>query len=712
MKRLYFTILLVLIFTSTSYSQWIMRSPYPADKTINDICVISPSKIIMCTNYVDVGDMVMSNDGGTTWSRQNFLPETGFKKMSFVNSLTGYAITAYKTEKTMKTTNGGVNWFILPNAIDSTNNGIDFIDALTGWTVGDNGFISKTTDGGASWFSQTNSSVTTKSIRSVDAISSSLIYAVGTSNLILKSTNGGTTFSVMPTVFHLLSPFRYIQFINSTTGITVGDQQRIARTTNGGVTWDSVYGSGTDFNYYFDFNPSRTVGICVASNHQISRTTNSGQTWAPVTVNMPYSNDMYCIKFFNDNIAYIGMANGKILKTTDAGLSWFESSRRIYTLSLKGVSFINNYTGFFSGIAGFIGKTTDGGLTSFTQNSGVTQDLNKVKALNENVAYACGVSGTMIKTTNGGNNWISQTTSTTSPLNDLDFINENTGYAIGSTGVGTNGVTIRTTNGGASWESRTTIEAGSTPRQIDFIDSLTGWVAVFHKIYKTTDGAVSWVPQLTSTEGMYGVKFINELLGFAYGTGVSGGKIFKTTNSGINWELISNPISSANAMDFGNASNGVLVGNQGSIVQTTDGGFTWTTSPGQTNLTLYGVHCNADGINAWIVGDQGLLMQHNNTVTAIPHENEIVPENFYLHQNYPNPFNPTTKIKFDLPRGSYVQLIIYDALGREINEIVNENLQAGVYERNFDAFSLPSGIYFYKLISNDFSETKKMLLLK
>ncbi len=712
MKKISYLIFIILLYSSSAFSQWIMRSPYPADKDINDICVVSPSKIIMCTNYVDVGDMVISNDGGLTWSSQNFLPETGFKKMSFVNSQTGYAITAYKTEKTMKTTNGGVNWFFLPNAIDSINNGMDFIDALTGWTVGDKGFISKTTNGGASWFSQTNASVTTKKIRSVDAINSSTLFAVGEQNLILKSTDGGTTFSVLPTVFRLLSPFRYIQFINSTTGIIVGDQQRIARTTNGGVTWDSVYGSGTDFNNYFDFNPSKSVGICVATNHQVSRTTNLGQTWAHIPIDMPYSNDMYSIKFVNDSIAYIGMANGKILKTTDAGLTWFESSRRIYNGTLKGVFFVNNYTGFICGTSGFVGKTTDGGLTSFSQNSGVTQDLNKVKAVNENIAYACGSGGTMIKTTDGGNNWITQITSTTRQLFDLDFVNENTGYAVGSNGAGSNEVTIRTTNGGSNWVSRTQIEAVSDPKEIDFIDSLTGWAAVTQKIFKTTDGAVTWVQQYAvTTGGFYALKFINELTGFAGGGDAAGGKFYKTTNAGMNWVIINNTVS-GNAMDFGNESNGVIVGSQGYIVQTTDGGYTWVRIKRQTLITMNAVHYNSDGNNAWIVGDQGLLMQHNNTVTIISHGNDIIPEKYYLYQNYPNPFNPVTSLKFEIASNSFVQLKIYDALGREVAELVNEEMQAGVYERTFDASKLSSGIYYYQLSSNDFLETKKMLLIK
>ena len=94
-----------------------------------------------------------------------------------------------------------------------------------------------------------------------------------------------------------------------------------------------------------------------------------------------------------------------------------------------------------------------------------------------------------------------------------------------------------------------------------------------------------------------------------------------------------------------------------------------------------------------------------------------VPNKFSLFQNYPNPFNPVTKIKFSLPtvgqRHAFdVRLIVYDILGREVAVLVNEQLSPGTYEVSFDGSNLPSGVYFYKLITEGFSETKKMVLLK
>jgi len=85
---------------------------------------------------------------------------------------------------------------------------------------------------------------------------------------------------------------------------------------------------------------------------------------------------------------------------------------------------------------------------------------------------------------------------------------------------------------------------------------------------------------------------------------------------------------------------------------------------------------------------------------------------FRLHQNYPNPFNPTTKIKFDIPKASDVKLIIFDAAGRVIKNITQNNLTAGSYEYAFNGESLSSGIYYFRLETNDFAKTVKMVLVK
>jgi hypothetical protein len=89
-----------------------------------------------------------------------------------------------------------------------------------------------------------------------------------------------------------------------------------------------------------------------------------------------------------------------------------------------------------------------------------------------------------------------------------------------------------------------------------------------------------------------------------------------------------------------------------------------------------------------------------------------VPEAFKLYPNYPNPFNPATKIKFDLAKASLTKLIVYDALGRELETLANRELQAGTYEFTWNASKYNSGIYFVRIISDKYIETKKMALVK
>ena len=88
------------------------------------------------------------------------------------------------------------------------------------------------------------------------------------------------------------------------------------------------------------------------------------------------------------------------------------------------------------------------------------------------------------------------------------------------------------------------------------------------------------------------------------------------------------------------------------------------------------------------------------------------PADFRLVQNYPNPFNPSTIIKYQIPEQSFVTLKVYDVLGSEVATLVNEEQPVGNYKVEFDAIILPSGVYFYKLQTNNFVETKKMVLMK
>ncbi len=88
-----------------------------------------------------------------------------------------------------------------------------------------------------------------------------------------------------------------------------------------------------------------------------------------------------------------------------------------------------------------------------------------------------------------------------------------------------------------------------------------------------------------------------------------------------------------------------------------------------------------------------------------------IPAEYKLYNNYPNPFNPVTKIRYLITKNDFTTLKVYDILGKEIETLVNEKLSPGIYEVSFDGSNLPSGMYFYTIRSEDFTDTKRMLLV-
>jgi hypothetical protein len=119
------------------------------------------------------------------------------------------------------------------------------------------------------------------------------------------------------------------------------------------------------------------------------------------------------------------------------------------------------------------------------------------------------------------------------------------------------------------------------------------------------------------------------------------------------------------------------------------------------NYYIYMKGCKINGI---VYGDTLL--------TGVENISSEVPSLYSLSQNYPNPFNPITNVKFSILNAGEVKLVVYDIMGREVQTLVNESLQAGTYETTFDGSSLNSGVYFYKLVTEGFTETKRMTLIK
>ncbi|MFC2085550.1 T9SS type A sorting domain-containing protein, partial [Bacteroidota bacterium] len=118
-------------------------------------------------------------------------------------------------------------------------------------------------------------------------------------------------------------------------------------------------------------------------------------------------------------------------------------------------------------------------------------------------------------------------------------------------------------------------------------------------------------------------------------------------------------------------------------------------------------------LNEVIISDIVLNNQkYGSQIITNVNGNNLLIEKFDLAVAYPNPFNPSTTIKYSIPKQSFIQLRVFDAIGREVKTLVNKEQSPGNYELEFDGSNLSSGIYFYRLQADNYIETKKMILMK
>ncbi len=395
------------------------------------------------------------------------------------------------------------------------------------------------------------------------------------------------------------------------------------------------------------------------------------------------------------------------------------------------------------------------------QSSGTTANINDIFFLNANTGYAACNGGTILKTTDGGNNWLSISGPYTYNLTSIRFFDQNTGLVAGS---GFSDSVLKSTNGGLNWIkvfnnglSHFTIadnntlyatqafrvfkttnrgdnwtQTGNIPpfttTALFFINALTGWVTTIQPtptppfpqhtwvfIAKTMNGGSSWTTlyseyaEIAYSNRMLDVFFPSLDTGFIIGK--NGATIYRTFNSGNNWSetIVAGTLSD---LSFISAKTGWACASGGYIFKTINSGDNWynTTTPTSNYLsTIYFVNA----LTGWAAGGNGIIIKTTNGgFTFIqPISNEI-PIQFSLSQNYPNPFNPTTNIQFSIINVQYVTLKIFDLLGREVATLVNEQLQPGTYEVDFDGSGFASGVYYYKLTASDYTETKKMILMK
>lgn len=436
------------------------------------------------------------------------------------------------------------------------------------------------------------------------------------------------------------------------------------------------------FNWVFKFSaPGKVfkdisftnlqVGYIVTELGSVYKTTNGGDNWVSVmNLGFPYywygvyalSPDTVVIAGFNDQGV---ISTGVIRWSFNGGTSW--TNDITLHLSGSGVGWLTHIH-FFDQNRGVVMAEFNGGV-HYTTNGGKDSTAWTYVQVNSDGGWFAGdidakpagnVSATGIhfaKSTNFGINWTSGPSADNVFDGGVSFAND---LLVGWTGGG------------------------------EISPSVLGWV------HSTSDGGQTWSQRLnTFPWPIRSVKLFTDSLGIAVGGSINqdSGGIFSSTNSGINWNR--DVYTGAEMFSYDTKS------------PTPDSTYIWCvgSTGGSTGFTgkLYEAKASIlTGIN--IISDE-------------------VPHQFVLFQNYPNPFNPGTTIKFDIPnelvplnkgvqRGLSAKLVIYDILGREVASVINTQLRPGTYTVTWNASNYPSGIYFYKLSTGQYTQSKSMILLK
>jgi hypothetical protein len=190
--------------------------------------------------------------------------------------------------------------------------------------------------------------------------------------------------------------------------------------------------------------------------------------------------------------------------------------------------------------------------------------------------------------------------------------------------------------------------------------------------------------------------------------------IYKSRNAGIDWFLSDTVLSQRILV---NSQNSVYLysatGSHG-IRRSTDSGIHWSNhNPGLPNFTVFSIDQSLDDPEQLYASTYGTgIYRLNEILSTIDDQKHRTVNSYMLFQNFPNPFNPVTHIAFDLPKTSRVNLKIYNILGEEIATVVSGSLAAGSYQYDWNASDYPSGLYFYHLEADHFTDIRKMLLVK
>ena len=542
------------ILSSTDIGEtWSSKYPYP-DQDLNGIKMINQNLAIAVGNQ---GTILRTTDKGANWNKINTPTSKNLNKVHFITNSLGLIVG--NDGLILRTTNGGLSWTSINSGVSHHLNSVFFLDANRAYVVGNNGTFLRSADGGSTW-TKINTSTSTN-LTGVFFTSWDIGYIIG-SYTFMRTVNGGDNWQRKSGGSEFNS---CIKFKNANEGyIASGPFGRFYKCTNpliefNNVGWAQVKSSNESNDRLNGLAIFNDIIISVGSFGTIIKSTDSGKTWKQndrghikAILSIDFFDESFGIavgeeallktqdggktwvvdetfndwfddsdiflsniQYLNRNTIYVTGQYGNLVKTKDAGVSWFDIKTNVSGRWVKDCHFFDEMKGIIVGHE-VIKRTINGGTSWLPINlpDNTTDDFWDIHFLNAERGFLAGDNGALYKTSTGGVTWERIPLSTSSTLTKINFLNQNVGYVIGN-----NGKVYRTENGGNSWKDVSISEATQL-WDVKVVSTNDVYVTSPNEgLFTSKDGGNNWTLD-SKQKGVFGVEFTN--LGTGYISGLSG----------------------------------------------------------------------------------------------------------------------------------------------------------------------------------------------
>ncbi|MDP2302626.1 MAG: T9SS type A sorting domain-containing protein [Ignavibacteria bacterium] len=698
--KLIILVLMICLFTNYISAQQLIwkHTGGPMGGIVGDIAINSLGEIYAGVYPFDIeySGLYKSTDNGDDW----FKVETQFEDFEV------YAIYITKEDhiwigtnfqgRIYRSTDNGVTWENKRNgyntgecwAFGQSKEGVMF--------AGDGQYIQlyRSTDYGENWEFSAN-------LRPlVFATDSNNIVYAGTHDGLFATTDNGLTWAQNNFLSNI--PVSSI-LIDSNNNIYCGtgyynNGNGVFYSNDGGQTWAQLGLAGKIvLSLAFDSQGNLYAGT---KEDGLYKTTDLGQTWEQYNKGL-YRKEVFRLKLNKQNDIFIGSENEGVFRSTNNGESFEHIGLPIS--SIENIVIIDDSLIFCA---------TPSGIQKYNRinNKWENKGLQKIYSVakNENNYLFVGTFDEgLLYTTNLGENWVQTSLTPDSLLTIWNVASTNT-YIFAQTERN-----FRISSDlGTTWEIfpfRSWWRTSGMFLNEDTLYFTSIFSSLNHSLRRSFSNFTTFDSLLSgfSMVGLNGIWVHNNYIFLA--DGMSSGGIYKSFDFGLTWSKIINNKNMRTI--FVSKNNKLLAAGIDSLYYSSNFGNTMhiIESPLKPNNYVNEIEEDRNGKIFFGTYNEGLFEVD---ILASVQETSSIVNNYKLNQNYPNPFNPVTNIKFSIPKSDVVKIKVYDILGKEIQTLLNEYKTTGRYEVEFNASNLPSGIYFYRMVSGNYSEAKKMILLR